>query len=250
MGQKVHPIGFRVGSYLIWKDHWYSFNYSDLSYKNISFYNYIKQILFNEGLILGDINIIHKLNSILLNISYYKIDDFKFVNNSSYIQDKKRISKLILNTPNNFISVWDEIELIAQYYFKIPIQINYYVQLNKFNHVNYITGYLRIKLESSIFNRILYNYLKNDFEEQNICFALQNLYGINYFYLMGIKLECNGRLKGTKNTISVIEKDSIGSLPIQSKYHYISYNQEMVNTKHGVYGIKVWLAYTRVKINK
>lgn len=51
MGQKVHPIGFRLGIYKDWNSRWYGEkNYSTMVHEDIKLRKFIKQKLFHAGI--------------------------------------------------------------------------------------------------------------------------------------------------------------------------------------------------------
>ncbi|MBM4271493.1 MAG: 30S ribosomal protein S3 [Deltaproteobacteria bacterium] len=51
MGQKVNPIGFRVGGIKTWRSQWFSEkNYSDLVHEDINIRNYLKKKLYHAGI--------------------------------------------------------------------------------------------------------------------------------------------------------------------------------------------------------
>ena len=51
MGQKVNPIGFRVGGIKTWRSQWFSEkNYSDLVHEDINIRHYLKKKLYHAGI--------------------------------------------------------------------------------------------------------------------------------------------------------------------------------------------------------
>ena len=51
MGQKVHPIGFRVGIYKDWSSRWYGEkNYSTFLHEDLKIRKYVKKRLFHAGI--------------------------------------------------------------------------------------------------------------------------------------------------------------------------------------------------------
>ena len=51
MGQKVHPIGFRLGIIRTWESKWYAEkNYSELLHEDIKLRNYLKKRLYHAGI--------------------------------------------------------------------------------------------------------------------------------------------------------------------------------------------------------
>lgn len=56
MGQKVHPLGFRLGVIRTWSSMWYAGrNYADLLHEDIKLRNYIKKRLYHTGVAKVDI---------------------------------------------------------------------------------------------------------------------------------------------------------------------------------------------------
>ena len=51
MGQKVHPIGFRLGFNRTWESRWYSeANYAKLLHEDIKLRDFLKKRLFHAGI--------------------------------------------------------------------------------------------------------------------------------------------------------------------------------------------------------
>ena len=56
MGQKVHPIGFRLGVNKTWTGNWYAKkNYADYLHEDIRIRKYIKKVLYHAGIARVDI---------------------------------------------------------------------------------------------------------------------------------------------------------------------------------------------------
>ena len=56
MGQKTHPIGFRLGVTRTWSSIWYAGrNYADLLHEDLKLRQYVKKRLFNTGVAKIDI---------------------------------------------------------------------------------------------------------------------------------------------------------------------------------------------------
>ena len=56
MGQKVHPLGFRLGVIRTWSSIWYAGkDYADLLHEDLKLRDYIKRRLYNTGVARIDI---------------------------------------------------------------------------------------------------------------------------------------------------------------------------------------------------
>ena len=57
MGQKVHPVGFRLGVIKTWNSKWYANkkNYAEFLHEDIEIRKYLKKKLFNAGISKVDI---------------------------------------------------------------------------------------------------------------------------------------------------------------------------------------------------
>src|SRR3989449_2256219 len=56
MGQKTHPIGFRLGSTRTWSSRWFATkNYADLLHEDVKIRRFIRDQLYNAGMAKIDI---------------------------------------------------------------------------------------------------------------------------------------------------------------------------------------------------
>src|SRR5438093_292796 len=56
MGQKTHPIGFRLGSTRTWSSRWFATkNYADLLHEDVKIRRFIKDQLYHAGIAKIDI---------------------------------------------------------------------------------------------------------------------------------------------------------------------------------------------------
>ena len=68
MGQKVHPIGFRLGINKTWSSNWYAKkNYAELLHEDIKLRNYIKkELIIIEGSVKCRVDWLSKLHSAII----------------------------------------------------------------------------------------------------------------------------------------------------------------------------------------
>nr|YP_010007671.1 30S ribosomal protein S3 [Cyanidium caldarium]QNR39839.1 30S ribosomal protein S3 [Cyanidium caldarium] len=245
MGHKTSPFAFRLGFLSLWPFEWCSNNYSEVSSKNILIFNYLKRILYENNIILGDFAVSFKFGKVFVNLTYYQLE----IKNLSYKSKQVGLQSsfpLYYRKKKHYYqkgTIWEEIHSFLQYEYNITVDLKFYNRLNIFDHVNFISGYLRFKIESSFFSKIYLIQLCNEFNMLNNLIIYSGFYKSNCFVLQGLKILCFGRLIGLQNKISVVEHIASGPMPLQSKNQLILSSFETANTKHGLCGIKVYLYY-------
>nr|YP_009540999.1 ribosomal protein S3 [Discoplastis spathirhyncha]AYQ93494.1 ribosomal protein S3 [Discoplastis spathirhyncha] len=207
MGQKVHPIGFRLG---ISKDHnsfWYakSNKYIYLLQEDIFVRNYINKEFSQAG--LSQIVIKRKLNS--LNVSIYSARPSLILGNNGENLDKFRKS-LSFSLENRFINR--------------DIQINVIEIVNQDSCSSLLAEFIQQQLEKRVpFRRVI---------KSTIVKAQQA--GIK-----GIKIQISGRLNGAE--IARTEWVREGQIPLHTLKANIDYCNYKAHTIYGILGIKVWV---------
>nr|UNJ18884.1 ribosomal protein S3 [Cyanidioschyzonaceae sp. 1 FvB-2021] len=264
MSHKIHPKNYRLGYLLEWENKWFncSWNYSNLLSKNLKIYEYLDRILFKHFLFLGDFSLKDNNNKLSISLICYPfIGTDKRISNSNYSQSN--------------IS-WYLIRNVLQSYFGKSIQINYYYCYSLLNHPNFITGWLCLFLEKEVDLKTILNHIKKiiEYEQKKIStrsekdctnYSLRNcsrnqtnfgdyyycnritwydrFFGTKIVFLKGLKILISGRLQGLQNQMATTETMEVGTVPLQTKEYIIIYSFKDFVTKHGTYGIKVWLFY-------
>lgn len=207
MGQKVHPIGFRIGFSKEHSSFWYakSNKYVFFLQEDIFVREYITKEFSQAG--LSQIVIKRKLN--FLNISIYCAKpNLIFGNNGENLDAfRKRLSALL---ENKFINR--------------EIQINVVEIVNQDSCASLLAEFIQQQLEKRVaFRRVI---------KSTIVKAQQA--GIK-----GIKIQISGRLNGAE--IARTEWVREGQIPLHTLKADIDYCNYKAHTIYGILGIKVWV---------
>nr|YP_009519066.1 ribosomal protein S3 [Callipsygma wilsonis]AYC65005.1 ribosomal protein S3 [Callipsygma wilsonis] len=212
MGQKVHPIGFRLGISRPYLSHWFA------SKKNYSEY------LLEDTLLRQTLYQRYKYTGI------ERIEIFRKVETHLEIKiiAKKR-NNLIGPKRKNLIFLKKEIKKIIASKKKVILSI-FKTSSEKFISANSIIDFLVNLLEK----RTPYRVVLNKF------FKEKNLNSIE-----GLKIQISGRLNGAE----IARKHWIrrGRLPLQTLQANIDYCFKKAQTIYGVLGIKVWVFQEKKK---
>ena len=211
MGQKVHPIGFRLGITKNWDSIWYAEkDYTKLLHEDIKIRKLIKERLWHAGIprILIErtadkvrITIYAARPGIIIGKRGAEVERLK--NDVQNLSPKRKIYIDIVEVKRPEL----EAQLIAE---------NIALQLER--RVSYRRAMKRA-----------------------IAAALK--YGA-----LGIKVECSGRLAGAEMARTEWYRE--GKLPLQTLRADIDYGFAEAFTKYGVIGVKAWIYKGEVEIRK
>ena len=206
MGQKTHPLGFRLGITQEHKSHWYSNfnNYANILQQDDTIRTYIKTISKENSIANVRINRNGLNNQIQLNLETGKPGILVGDRGTGLELLLKNIKKLIPENHQLTINVF-EIE-------KVDLDASLLADL------------VAEQLEKRIaFRRAIREALQRA-QKQNV---------------NGIKIQVSGRLNGAE--IARSEWIREGRVPLQTLRADIDYATQEANTIYGVLGIKVWL---------
>nr|YP_010117081.1 ribosomal protein S3 [Pteridomonas danica]QPM99310.1 ribosomal protein S3 [Pteridomonas danica] len=204
MGQKVNPLGFRLSTKKYNNKIWFK-NFTEYSFfikEETLIYKYLKE----KNKILNINKIKFKRNTIkkILIIFIYSIFPF-LIENKNYL---KRLNTYLLK----FLKT-KTIILIKNIKVKSP-----------FTKANLLANAIAQQIKNRVsFQRILQIFIiKKNLEK-----------------ILGIKIQLAGRLNGAEKAKT--EWYRKGRIPLQTLFANIEYSQQMVKTKYGIIGIKIWL---------
>ncbi|CRH02947.1 ribosomal protein S3, putative (apicoplast) [Plasmodium relictum] len=211
MGHKVHPLIFRSNIYK---------NYLNNFYLNIYKNKY------------------YLINILLIYFLYYSI--YKIFNN-------KKINFYIN------INVYFYINKFIIIFFLYNNNINFKYIFILFNYFNYYyyknyncVCFLKIKYIKNILNNIniIMFYIKKYYIKYKSLrlifdFLYKNILKINNNNIKGLKIKFSGRFKNSLKT--KIEIYTYGIISLNNLYNNIKYINDIINTKQGILGIKIWL---------
>jgi small subunit ribosomal protein S3 len=199
LGQKVHPIGFRLGINRTWESRWYADNdYSDKLHADLKLRNFLKKRLYHAG--ISKIELERAANKVKINI---------FAARPGIIIGKKGSEVEVLKKDLAKITA-DECFINIQEVRKPEVD----AQLVAENIV--------LQLERRVaFRRAM---------KRSVSMALK-------FGAKGIKINCSGRLGGAE--MSRTEWYREGRVPLHTLRADIDYGFAEAKTTYGIIGVKV-----------
>lgn len=201
MGQKVNPIGFRLGVTRTWESRWFSSkNYVKWFHEDLNFHRYLKERLFSAG--VSRIIIERSVNKVKINVFVARPGMVIGKKGSGIDSIKKDLQAL--SSDEIFLNITEvrKPELDAQL-----IATNITSQLEK-----------RVAFRRAMKKSVL-NAMK--------------------FGALGIKIMASGRLAGAEIARSEWYRE--GRVPLHTLRADIDYGFAEANTTYGKIGVKVWL---------
>jgi len=199
LGQKVHPIGFRLGVIRTWDSKWFATgDYASLLHEDIKLRNYLKQRLFHAG--ISKIELERAANKAKINIFAARPGIIIGKKGSEVEALKKELAKL--TDKEVFINIQEvrKPEIDAQL----------------------VAENVALQLERRVaFRRAM---------KKSVSQALK-------FGAKGIKINCAGRLGGAE--MSRTEWYREGQVPLHTLRADIDYGFAEAKTTYGIIGVKV-----------
>ena len=206
MGQKTHPLGFRLGFTQEHKSTWYSYlnQYANLLKEDDSIRTYLNKITKSAS------------------ISNVKINRNSLSDQIHLTIETGRPGALVGNDGLGIETLLKDIKKFLPISRQLTINI---VEVDRVNLNASLIGDLVVKqLEERIaFRRAIREAMQIAQEDQ----------------VSGIKIQVSGRLNGAE--IARSEWSREGRVPLQTLRAQIDYSVKEANTIYGVLGIKVWL---------
>jgi small subunit ribosomal protein S3 len=199
LGQKVHPIGFRLGIIKTWDSKWYAEGeYSKLLHEDIKLRNYLKKRLYHAG--ISKIELERAANKAKINIYAARPGIIIGKKGSEVEALKKELAKL--TDKEVFINIQEvrKPEIDAQL----------------------VAENVALQLERRVaFRRAM---------KKSVTMALK-------FGAQGIKIHCSGRLGGAE--MSRTEWYREGRVPLHTLRADIDYGFAEAKTTYGIIGVRV-----------
>lgn len=202
MGQKVHPVGYRVGVIYDWESHWYAHgkNYAKNLHSDLRLRNWLKKRWQNAGI--------------------SKIEIERIGNVMRFTVHTARPGVVIGKGGTEIQAIRDELQAMTG----SRIMINIQEIKNPDSSSQVVAEGVASALERRIsFRRAM---------KQSIFRAMKS-------GAKGIKIQCAGRLGGAE--IARTEWYLEGQLPLSTLRADIDYGFAEARTIYGVIGIKVWI---------
>jgi len=211
MGQKINPIGFRIGSYLPWKSRWFSdqSNFKNFLIEDIK----IRKALMEKLKLAGvtEVAIERLPKSMVIGITVSRPGVVIGRGGSGIEEVKKYILNIISDVRKTTIKD-----------LKIDLKVNEVKNPETSAHL--VAGRIAAELERRIPARRV---------------ATKAMERVMASGAMGVKIVLGGRIGGAE--ISRVEKFQMGSVPTQTLREIIDYAQIPALLKRGYVGVKVWI---------
>lgn len=211
MGQKVNPVGFRVGRTIGWKSRWFSNNtdFKGLLLEDIKIRQELMKKLSIAGIVGVEIERQPKSIVIIVTVSRPGV---VIGRGGSGIEELKKFIVAILNEGKTTKS--DKV--------KIDLKVN---EIKNYD----LSAYL-------VAERIAQDLEKRIPHRRSVTKAMERVMTAR---AGGIKIVLSGRINGAE--ISRVEKFHEGSVPTQTLREDIDYAERPALTKRGYVGVKVWI---------
>lgn len=201
MGQKTHPVGFRLGVIRTWNSRWYAEkSFADLLYEDMMIRRYLNKRLGHAS--LSNVGIERTVKEVTVNI---------FTARPGVVIGKKG----------------EEVERIKgelQHLTGKEIYINIREIKRPEVDAKLVADNIARQLEKRVaFRRAM---------KKAVSSAMR-------LGALGIKIQCGGRLGGAE--IARVEKSRDGRIPLQTLRADIDYAQARAETTYGTIGVKVWI---------
>jgi small subunit ribosomal protein S3 len=211
MGQKVNPIGFRVGRTIGWKSRWFSntADFKGLLLEDIKIRKELMKKLSSAGIVGVEIERQPKSMVIIVTVSRPGV---VIGRGGSGIEDLKKFVVSILNSG----------KITKPSAIKIDLRVN---EIKNYD----LSAYL-------VAQRIADDLEKRIPHRRSVTKAMEK---VMMARAGGIKIVLSGRINGAE--IARREKFHQGSVPTQTLREDIDYAERPALTKRGYVGVKVWI---------
>src|SRR3989344_9602418 len=212
MGQKVNPIGFRVGKFIPWKSRWFadSGNYKDLLIEDIKIRRTLMGRLSLAGITAVEIARLPKSMAITLTVSRPGVVIGR--GGSGIEEVKNHVLGIIKETRG-----------------KLPKDLKVDLQVKEVKNPETSAHLVATRLAQELERRMPHR--------RAITRAMDRVMASRE--AKGIKIVLGGRIGGAE--IARSEKYHLGSVPTQTLRENIDYAQVPALLKRGYVGIKVWI---------
>ena len=205
MGQKVHPIGFRLGIYRGWDARWYARpnKYGTLLIEDLAIRRFLEDYLKNADLA--------------------KVEIEKAGDNMRIVLHSGRPGGIIGKRGQGIETLRDALAAT------LPKGKNIDVSVQEIKKPEVDAQLVAKKIAADLENRGSYKRAM-----KNAALAAMRIGGVK-----GIKIRCAGRLNGAE--IARAEWTRVGSIPLHTLRSDIDYGFWEAKTTYGLIGIKVWI---------
>lgn len=210
MGQKINPIGFRLGTTFTWKSRWYT-NAKDYSAKVLEDFKlrkYLNEKLSNAGLVETIIE--RSLKKIKITVSV------------------SRPGVVIGRGGSNLEKIRAGVEKILNVSKLKKDKVHVDIQVKEMQTPNLSARLVAERISQQLISRYPHRRAINQAIEKVMQAGAK-----------GVKIQLSGRIGGAE--IGRSEKYGQGSVPTQTLRANIDYHHTSARTRSGFVGIKVWI---------
>jgi small subunit ribosomal protein S3 len=201
LGQKTHPIGFRLGIIRTWNSRWYAEkNFANLLYEDMMIRRYIKKRLGHAS--LANVGIERTVKEVTVNI---------FTARPGVVIGKKG----------------EEVERIKGELQHLTGK-DIYINIREIKRPEVDSMLVAENIARQLEKRVAFRRAM----KKAVSSAMR-------LGALGIKIQCGGRLGGAE--IARVEKTREGRIPLQTLRADIDFAQARAETTYGTIGIKVWI---------
>ena len=201
MGQKTHPVGFRLGIIRTWNSRWYAEkNFANLLYEDMMIRRYLKKRLGHAS--LANVGIERTVKEVTVNI---------FTARPGVVIGKKG----------------EEVERIKGELQHLTGK-DIYINIREIKRPEVDSMLVAENIARQLEKRVAFRRAMKKAVSSAMRLGAQ-----------GIKIQCGGRLGGAE--IARVEKSRDGRIPLQTLRADIDYAQARAETTYGTIGIKVWI---------
>lgn len=210
MGQKVHPIGFRLGTIYTWSSQWFA---DKRDYQDQVFEDQRLRSFLMKRLVLAGVT---------------KVEIKRSINSISIILHVARPGVVIGRGGATLKELQDEVARLVSIDAANPKGKHISLDVMEVENPEQEAAIVASRLADQLIKRYPHR--------RAVSQAIERARSAG---AKGIKIQLSGRINGAE--ISRREKYSEGTVPTQSLRHDISYAQVPALTKSGYVGIKVWI---------
>lgn len=211
MGQKVHPIGFRLGTIRNWSSNWFAEGpYADNLHSDIRIRGFIKNALYHAG--IGDIQMERKGKQLKINI---------FAARPGIIIGKKG----------------QEVDRLKGRLQKMLPGKEIFINIKEVRKPEINAQLVAENIATQLVRRVAFRRAM----KKAVSTAMR-------FGAKGIRVRCGGRLAGAE--IARTEWYHEGRVPLHTIRADIDYGVAEAKTTYGVIGVKVWVYQGDIYIGK
>jgi len=201
LGQKTHPIGFRLGVIRTWNSRWYAEkSFADLLYEDMMIRRYLKKRLGHAS--LSNVGIERTVKEVTVNI---------FTARPGVVIGKKG----------------EEVERIKGELQHLTGK-DIYINIREIKRPEVDAMLVADNIARQLEKRVAFRRAMKKAVSSAMRLGAQ-----------GIKIQCGGRLGGAE--IARVEKTRDGRIPLQTLRADIDYAQARAETTYGTIGVKVWI---------